>query len=96
MRMLMILFYLVIILLGVSFSVLNAGFVHLNLYFKTVTIPISVLMFAMLGFGVLLGCVLFLLKYWRLKSECRKLKKQLVITEKEIKNLRTIPLKDQH
>ena len=58
--------------------------------------PISVLMTIMLGLGILIGFLLFLTRYWRVKIDCRKMKNQLRLTEKEIKNLRSIPLQDQH
>ncbi len=58
--------------------------------------PISVLMTIMLGVGVFIGFILFITRYWRLKIEYRKMKNQLKLTEKEIKNLRSIPLQDQH
>lgn len=96
MRILMIIFYLVLILVGVSFAVLNASPVSINLYFTTFKLPISVLMTITLGIGVLIGAFLLLTKYWRLKIEHHKIKSQLKLTEKEIKNLRSIPLKDQH
>ncbi|MDX1838248.1 LapA family protein [Legionella taurinensis] len=96
MRLLMILFYLVLILVGVSFAALNASSVEVNFYVTTVTMPISILMTIMLGIGILVGFLLFLLRYWRLKRELAKVRNQLRLTEKEIKNLRDIPLKDQH
>ena len=96
MRLLMMLFYLVLILLGVSFAALNASSVQVNFYFKTLTMPISVLMTIMLGVGLLIGFLIFLYRYWRLKVDYLKIKNQLKLTEKEIKNLRAIPLKDQH
>lgn len=96
MRLFIIIVYLLLILLGVSFAALNATSVSVNLYVKTVTMPISVLMTLMLGIGLLLGFLLFLGRYLRLKSAHRKVKNQLKVTEKEINNLRTFPLKDQH
>ena len=96
MRLLMMLVYLILILLGVSFAALNASSVQVNFYFKTVSMPISVLMTIMLGVGLVIGILIFLYRYWRLKVDCLKLKSQLKLTEKEIKNLRAIPLKDQH
>lgn len=96
MRLVMLLVYLILILLGVSFAALNASSVAVNFYFKTVSMPISVLMTIMLGVGLLVGFILFLYRYWRLKVDYLKLKNQLKLTEKEIKNLRAIPLKDQH
>ncbi|WP_133133038.1 lipopolysaccharide assembly protein LapA domain-containing protein [Legionella sp. PL877] len=96
MRLFMMLFYLILILLGVSFAALNADSVTVNLYFTKLSIPISVLMTIMLGIGLLLGFLIFIYRYWRLKVEYLKVKNQLKMTEKEIKNLRSIPLQDQH
>lgn len=96
MRILMLVIYILLIVIGVSFAALNATSVDVNFYFETVSMPISVLMTIMLGIGVLIGFVLFIARYWRLKTECHKLKNQLKLTEKEIKNLRAIPLQDQH
>ena len=96
MRILMLVTYLVLIILGVSFAALNAASVQVNFYFKTVSMPISVLMTIMLGIGVFIGFILFVFRYWRLKIECHSVKNQLRMTEKEIKNLRSIPLQDQH
>ncbi len=94
MRILMSIFYLVLILFGVSFAALNASLVQVNFYFSTLKMPISVLVLLMLGLGMLLGFFLFICRYWRLMNENRKIKSQLKLTEKEIKNLRAIPLKD--
>lgn len=96
MRLLMLVLYIVLIILGVSFAALNASSVEVNFYFKTVSMPTSVLMTIMLGVGILIGFLLFISRYWRLKMECRKISNQLRLTEKEIKNLRSIPLQDQH
>lgn len=96
MRILITIFYLFLVLVGVTFAALNASSVQVNFYFTTLKMPISVLMTIMLGVGMALGFLLFLYRYWRLKAEHRKIKNQLRLTEKEIKNLRAIPLKDQH
>ncbi|KTD22709.1 lipopolysaccharide assembly protein LapA domain-containing protein [Legionella israelensis] len=96
MRLLMLLFYLVLIIFGVTFAALNASDVQINFYVTTFKLPMSVLMVIVLGIGILIGFIIFLFRYWRLKREYWKLKNQLNLTEKEIKNLRAIPLKDQH
>ncbi len=96
MRIITLVFYLILILIGVSFAALNATSVHVNFYFTTLKMPISVLMTLMLGIGMILGFILFLVRYWHLRVEHRKIKNQLKLTEKEIKNLRSIPLQDQH
>jgi putative membrane protein len=96
MRIVITVFYIVLILIGVSFAALNASSVEVNLYIASLKMPISVLMIAVLGVGVIFGVFIFFGRYWRLKGELRSLKTQLKLTEKEIKNLRSIPLKDQH
>lgn len=96
MRIIVILFYLVLIFAGVSFAALNASAVVVNLYFSTLSMPISVLMTLMLGIGIMIGFFMFMLRYLRLKSEYRKLKNQFKLTEQEIKNLRTIPVSDHY
>lgn len=96
MRIVMIIFYLILILTGVSFAALNAGSVQINLYVTNVSMPIAVLMTIMLGIGLLMGLFLFVCRYWRLKVDYMKIKNQLKLTEKEVKNLRDIPLKNQH
>jgi putative membrane protein len=96
MRIGVTLLYLVLILVAVSFAALNASSVAVNLYFSTVTMPISVMMTLMLGIGIIIGFFIFILRYWRLKSDNRKLKNQLKLTEQEIKNLRTIPVNDHY
>ncbi|EHL31126.1 lipopolysaccharide assembly protein LapA domain-containing protein [Legionella drancourtii] len=96
MRIVMLVIYILLIIIGVSFAALNAASVDVNFYFKTVSMPISVLITIMLGIGILIGFILFIGRYWRLKAECNRIKNQLKLTEKEIKNLRSIPLQDQH
>lgn len=92
----MMVFYLVLIVLGVTFAALNASAVSVNFYIKTISMPVSVLITVMIGFGMIIGFLIFSMRYWRLKSEYRKLKNQLKLTEKEIKNLRTIPVTDNY
>ena len=94
MRIVMSIFYLLLVLVGVSFAGLNASSVQLNVYFTTIQMPLSVLIVLTLGLGVCLGFILFLGRYWRLKAEHRRIKTQLKLTEKEIRNLRAIPLQD--
>ena len=96
MRLLMMIFYLVLVVIGVSFAVLNANSATLNLYFTNITVPISLLVTLIFCLGIILGFILGLFKYWRLKLTLSKLKAQLKLTEKEIRNLREIPLKNQH
>lgn len=96
MRIIILSFYLCLVIIGVSFAALNAASVSVNLYITNITLPLSVLMVAMLGVGVCVGYCMFLYRYWRLKAEHRKINSHLKLMEREIKNLRSIPLQDQH
>jgi len=96
MRIVMMLFYLVLLFLGVSFAALNAGSVKVNYYFFTMSMPVSVLMTLMLGIGIIFGPLLLLPRYLRLQAELRRHKHQLKLTEQEIKNLRIIPVSDHY
>ena len=96
MRILIIVFYLVLITLGVVFSVLNSKMVELHLYYISLNVPISVLILLSLIVGIIIGLLSFLWRYLRLKMAFAKLKSQLALSEREVKNLRSIPIQDQH
>ena len=94
MRLIMMIFYVCLMLFGVTFAALNAGSIALNLYFKTITLPIAVLIISAFACGIIVGFMIFLGRYLGLRAKHYKVKHQLQVMEKEIKNLRTIPLKD--
>jgi lipopolysaccharide assembly protein A len=95
MRLISSFFLLVIIFIGVTFAILNSAPVPINYYFANKQISLSLLLTLSLGLGILLG-FLFNFIYWlRMKTENMHLKSRLKITEKEIENLRSLPLKDQ-
>lgn len=96
MRIVKIIFYLFVFFFGISFAALNSNAVKINFYVTTWIMPVSVLAAIMIAIGILVGLLISLSKFWRLKKELRQIKEQLRLTEKEIKNLRAIPLKDQH
>lgn len=96
MRIVMLLFYLILIVAGVSFSVLNASMVDINLYYRTISLPISLLLIMVFALGLIWGLLYFAFKHLRLKIAYARLKEQLILSEKEVKNLRSIPLQDQH
>lgn len=96
MRLITIILYLLLMIIGVSFAVLNASMIDLNLYIIKFSLPLPLLLTLVLGLGLIIGFFLGLYKYWRLKFSFNKIKNQLKLTEQEIKNLREIPLKNQH
>ena len=82
-----------IILAGISFAVLNADTVSLNYYIGAMELPLAVVILIALMVGVLLGISVSLGFLIGKRSENTRLKHKLVMMEKEIKNLREIPLK---
>jgi putative membrane protein len=80
MRVFVVIGYMLIIILGLSFAALNAASVSVNFFFKQITLPISILMILMLGLGMLIGILLFAFRYYRLKVECRRMKDELKIS----------------
>lgn len=94
MRWISYLIFLLVVLLGISFAVLNAKPVVINYYIATREMPLSLLLVIALGAGLLLGWITNVLFWIRMKAENHRLKRQLVTLEKEVSNLRTSPLKD--
>lgn len=68
---------LLVILLGVTFAILNAQPVTLHYYFGVRTLSLSLLLVLSLGLGVLLGLLVALIPIIKLKSKNYHLKKQI-------------------
>ena len=83
-----------IIILGITFACLNAESVHLNYYIGSSVLPLSLLLVITLAVGVLIGLLLGLWPYLRLKTENIRLNHRMALFEKEVENLRNIPLKN--
>lgn len=96
MRFFTYLFLLIIVLLGVTFAMLNSGSVTLNYYLGSRQIPLSLLIAGFFAVGCLVG---LLVSGWILvgaKMKNYHLEKRLKTAEKEIENLRAIPIQDKH
>jgi len=94
MRIFTYIILLALILLGVSFAGLNAELVMINYYIGTNKLPLSLLLIMALAAGGLLGLLVSLIIYVRLKSSNLRLRQRLHLAEEEVANLRAMPLKD--
>lgn len=94
MRVLSIFIYFILAIVSISFAALNASPVKINLYFVTYSLPICVWMVIILGLGFVVGLFFHYWRHWRLRVKYRKLKKQIKLMEKDIKNFRTISRDD--
>jgi putative membrane protein len=95
-RLLTFIFLLLIIVIGLSFTVLNAGEVELNYYFGTISLPLAAVVLAAIMLGSLLGILATLSLVFAVKAKNVTLQRKVGLIEKEIKNLREIPIKDKH
>jgi putative membrane protein len=85
-----------IIILGVTFATLNSNVVAVNYYVGHKTMPLSLLLVSVFATGCVLGILVGLGVVIRLKVKNYRLRQRLKLAEKEVANLRAIPLQDKH
>lgn len=96
MRIMSFLFLLIIVLIGVTFATLNADMVTVHYYLGSYTMPLSLLLVLVLALGSVLGMLVVFWLLLKVKIKNYRLRQRLKLTEKEIENLRAIPLQDKH
>ena len=84
----------VILLSGLAFHLKNNQMIELNYYVGVLDMPLSWLVVIMLFIGAILGVLASLPMIIKLKQQKHKLEKQIKSSEKEINNLRVMPVKD--
>ena len=72
MRLLSIITLTFAVLLGVSFAILNAGFVTVHYYVGTKSVPLSLLILGAWIFGVIVGLLISAFKIIGLRMELRR------------------------
>lgn len=95
-RILIFIGFLLVIVLGLSFAVMNASEVQLNYYFGTFSAPLSLVVVGAIAIGALLGVLASVGMVLSQKREMARLRRSMKLTEKELSNLRALPLKDSH
>ncbi len=96
MRILSLAILLIVLLLGLSFAVLNADSISINYYLGEQEIPLSIALVLALVLGALLGILASLSVILRQRTRISMLNRTVTMTEKEITNLRSLPIKDDH
>ena len=94
MRFFKLLFILLVMLVGAAFAVMNAENVNLNYYFGSTDLPLSVVLVAAVCVGAVLGMLAGLAGLASLKRENASLRREARLATQEVKNLRTMPMKD--
>lgn len=83
-----------VVFVGVVFAVLNAQPVLLNYYFGTREMPLSLVFILALIVGSVLGILASISLLIRSRREMQKLRKAAKLAEKEVTNLRSLPIRD--
>ena len=94
MRIIGILFFILIAVTSIAFAVMNADPVTLQYYVGSTEAPLSLVLVCALGLGAFLGVIASTGVILKMKREVSKLRRERKNTEKEITNLRNIPIKD--
>jgi lipopolysaccharide assembly protein A len=87
---------LLVTLLGLTFALMNADMVQLDYYFGSLQAPLSLIVVVAIIIGAALGVLASVGIVVGQKRELAKLRKSAKITEQEVSNLRSLPLKDSH
>lgn len=96
MRIIYYLILLTVVTVGIALATLNAEPVSFNYYFATARLAMSLLLVYVLAVGLILGFLLSLFPLLRCKQKSFQLKRRIKHMEKELENLRTLPIKDSH
>jgi putative membrane protein len=95
MRIISYLILLIIMLIGLTFSALNPTEVVFNYYLGSKSVALSILLVVVFGMGIFLGLLISLFSWLRIKGDNMWLKSRLKNVEKEVQNLRSIPIRDE-
>ncbi|EKD70814.1 MAG: putative membrane protein [uncultured bacterium] len=85
---------LAIVLFGMTFATLNSESVTINYYFGQNALPLSLLIVLVFAFGCLIGMIVGVWLLIKAKLQNYRMRQKLNLAEKEIANLRAIPLQD--
>lgn len=95
MRIVSLFFILVIVIFGMTFATLNSDSVTINYYLGQCSLPVSLLLVLVFAAGCLIGMIAGLWLLVKSKIHGHRLQSRLTLAEKEIANLRAIPLQDK-
>ncbi|BAZ94554.1 putative membrane protein [Thiohalobacter thiocyanaticus] len=94
-RILSVIALVLLIGVGITFTVLNPQQVTLNYLLGSLQLPLALLVVLVLALGAVLGLLVAGFMLLRLKRENRKLRRGTRLAEQEVANLRSLPVKDR-
>lgn len=95
-RLLLLILFLLLVALGISFAVHNSEPVTLHYYFGAISGPLSLVVVIALAVGAIFGVTTSLLLVFSQRRKVSRLQRKLDTCEQEIRNLRHLPLRDNH
>lgn len=95
-RLIALIILLCVAALGLGFAVLNTSVVKLDYYFGTAELPLAFIVVLAVLVGAMFGGFASLGMLLVQKRHNKQLRRRISLTEKEIRNLREIPIKDRH
>lgn len=95
-RILIFCFVMIVMVIGLAFHLRNNQVINLDFYLGNVEMPFSLSVIIALCLGALLGVLASMPLLIKLKRQNAKLSKRVKVSEKELNNLRVIPVKDNH
>lgn len=94
MRIISYLIFFIILLVGISFAILNPQLVVINYYLGTSKLALPLLLVIVLGIGGFIGWFVGLILWFGAKRENLRLSQRIKMLEKEVSNLRVAPLNE--
>ena len=94
-RLVRIGFFLLVFFLSLYFGVLNSHSVLLRYYHGETEAPLALVMMVAILIGALFGVIASLGMVVKSKRELARMRKTMSLTEKELANLRSLPLKEK-
>ena len=95
-RILFFIVLLILVVFTISFTLLNTQMVSIKYYFVQWDTDLMKVILFSVCLGAVLGFMATISMVFRLKHELSKKKKEVKLIEKEVANLRALPLKDKH
>ena len=87
---------IIVFIVGLAFYLRNDQQIAVNYFLGSLELSFSIWLLLVLVIGVLLGWLTSLPVIFKLKRQNSRLSRQVKVTEKEINNLRVLPVKDSH
>ena len=90
MKLLYYLFFFLIFIIAVLFSIKNLQPVPIDFYYARFELPLALVLTLELLAGVIIGLIVGFIRVITLKARCAKLSRQVVSTQRKLEELRAL------